>query len=68
MKNSILILFIFASLSAFSQDSEYKVSSYLTEGTKAPNIPLSPTQSLKIDTDEISIYLNLKNLCYKYAL
>jgi quercetin dioxygenase-like cupin family protein len=37
MKNSILILFIFASLSAFSQDSEYKVSSYLTEGTKAPN-------------------------------
>jgi diaminohydroxyphosphoribosylaminopyrimidine deaminase/5-amino-6-(5-phosphoribosylamino)uracil reductase len=31
---------------------------YLIEGTKAPNMPLSPTQSLKIDTDEISIYLN----------
>ena len=37
MKNSILTLFIFASLSGFSQDSEYKVSSYQTEGTKAPN-------------------------------
>jgi quercetin dioxygenase-like cupin family protein len=37
MKNSILVLFILASLSAFSQDSEYKVSSYLTEGNKAPN-------------------------------
>lgn len=37
MKNSILALFILASLSGFSQDSEYKVSSYLTEGTKAPN-------------------------------
>ena len=37
MKNSILFLFILASLSAFSQDSEYKVSSYLTDGIKAPN-------------------------------
>ncbi len=37
MKNSILVLFILASLSLFSQDSEYKVSSYLTEGTRAPN-------------------------------
>lgn len=37
MKNSILILFILFSLSAFSQDSEYNVSSYFTEGTKAPN-------------------------------
>lgn len=37
MKNSILFLFILTSLSAFSQDSEYKVSSYLTEGIKAPN-------------------------------
>tara|TARA_R110002020_G_scaffold294201_4_gene510021 strand:+ start:1248 stop:1511 length:264 start_codon:yes stop_codon:yes gene_type:complete len=37
MKESILALFILASLSGFSQDSEYKVSSYLTEGTKAPN-------------------------------
>jgi quercetin dioxygenase-like cupin family protein len=38
MKKSILFLLILASVSAFSQDSEYKVSSYLTEGTKAPNI------------------------------
>lgn len=37
MKNSILALFILASLLGFSQDSEYKVSSYLSEGTKAPN-------------------------------
>ena len=37
MKKSILFLLILASVSAFSQDSEYKVSSYLTEGTKAPN-------------------------------
>jgi len=37
MKKSILALFILASVSAFSQDSETKVSSYLTMGTKAPN-------------------------------
>ena len=37
MKNSIIVLFILASLSGFSQDSEYNVSSYQTEGTKAPN-------------------------------
>lgn len=37
IKNSILFLFILASVSGFSQDSEYKVSSYLTEGTRAPN-------------------------------
>lgn len=34
---SILIMFYLASLTAFSQDTEYKVSSYLIEGTKAPN-------------------------------
>ena len=37
MKKSILFLLIIAYVSGFSQDSEYKVSSYLTEGTKAPN-------------------------------
>tara|TARA_R110001606_G_scaffold397321_1_gene573463 strand:+ start:1504 stop:1980 length:477 start_codon:yes stop_codon:yes gene_type:complete len=37
MKYSIFALFIFASISGFSQDSEYNVSSYLTEGRKAPN-------------------------------
>ena len=37
MRISISILFFLASLSAFSQDSEYEVSSYLTEGAKAPN-------------------------------
>ncbi len=37
MKNSILVLFILTSLSGFSQNSEYKVSSYLKEGSKAPN-------------------------------
>ena len=37
MKKAILLLFILTSLSGFSQDSEYKISSYLTVGTKAPN-------------------------------
>lgn len=37
MRISILVLIFLASLSVFSQDTEYKVSSYLTEGTKAPN-------------------------------
>lgn len=37
MKNSIIVLFILTSLSGLSQDSEYHVASYQTEGTKAPN-------------------------------
>lgn len=37
MKNSIITLFILTSFLGFSQDSNYKVSSYHTEGTKAPN-------------------------------
>ncbi|MDF0715870.1 cupin domain-containing protein [Muricauda sp. 334s03] len=37
MKYSIFALSILTSLSVFSQNSEYKLSSYLTEGTKAPN-------------------------------
>ena len=37
MKKSILSLLILVSFTGFSQNSEYKVSSYLTEGTKAPN-------------------------------
>jgi len=37
MKNLIIVLFILASLPGFAQDSEYQVSSYRTEGTKAPN-------------------------------
>jgi quercetin dioxygenase-like cupin family protein len=37
MKNSILALFVLTSLLGFSQDSNYKVSSYLIKGTKAPN-------------------------------
>lgn len=37
MKNSIFFLLILVSGSVFSQNSEYNVSSYLTEGTKAPN-------------------------------
>ncbi|WP_291963081.1 cupin domain-containing protein [Maribacter sp.] len=37
MKNSILSLFILVSTSVFSQSTDYNVSSYLTEGTKAPN-------------------------------
>lgn len=37
MKKTVLVLFIFVSLSAFSQNSEYSISSYHTAGTKAPN-------------------------------
>jgi len=37
MKNSIFYLLIVASISLFSQNSEYNVSSYLKAGTKAPN-------------------------------
>lgn len=37
MKYFIIALFFLASFTGFSQDSQYNVSSYLTEGTKAPN-------------------------------
>ena len=37
MRNSILTLIVLAPLSFFAQSPDYKVSSYLTEGTKAPN-------------------------------
>jgi quercetin dioxygenase-like cupin family protein len=37
MKKSIIFLFLLSSVSVFSQDPDYKVSSYLAEGTKAPN-------------------------------
>mgnify|MGYP003680244611 CR=1 FL=1 len=37
MKKSIFLLLILTSVSVFSQNSDYKVSSYLTDGTKAPN-------------------------------
>ena len=37
MRNSIFTLFILAPLYLVAQSSDYTVSSYLTEGTKAPN-------------------------------
>ena len=37
MNKTILCLFLLSTLSVFSQDSEYNVFSYLTEGIKAPN-------------------------------
>lgn len=37
MKKSIITLFILAPLYLFGQNSHYNVSSYLLEGTKAPN-------------------------------
>ena len=37
MKNLIFLLLILSSVSVLSQNSEYNISSYLTEGTKAPN-------------------------------
>ena len=37
MKNSILFLLVIISVSTYSQNTNYKVGSYLTEGNKAPN-------------------------------
>jgi quercetin dioxygenase-like cupin family protein len=37
MRSFIYVLSVLTSLSAFSQNSDYKVFSYYTEGTKAPN-------------------------------
>lgn len=37
MKNSIFTLLLLYPLCLFAQNSDYNVSSYLTEGTKAPN-------------------------------
>ena len=37
MKYSIIFLYILISVSAFSQNSDYTISSYFTDGTKAPN-------------------------------
>ena len=37
MRNSIFALFILAPLNLFAQSADYTVSSYLTEGRKAPN-------------------------------
>jgi quercetin dioxygenase-like cupin family protein len=37
MRSFIFVLSVLTSLSLFSQNSDYDVSSYLTEGTKAPN-------------------------------
>lgn len=37
MKNSILFLLVIISVSTYSQNPNYKVGSYLTEGNKAPN-------------------------------
>jgi len=37
MKNSIFFLFFLFSIAVSAQNLEYQVSSYLTEGTKAPN-------------------------------
>ncbi len=37
MKNLIIALFLIVHVSVFAQQEEYKISSYLIEGTKAPN-------------------------------
>lgn len=37
MKDALVFLLTLASTTVFSQHTEYEVSSYLTEGTKAPN-------------------------------
>lgn len=53
MKNSILFLLVLISASAYSQNTEYKVASYLTEGNKAPNTFLSMVNgSFEGDTEK----------------
>ena len=37
MRNSLVALCLFASLSLFAQDAAYSITSYMTEGVKAPN-------------------------------
>ncbi|QCW98984.1 cupin domain-containing protein [Aggregatimonas sangjinii] len=37
MKNALVLLLALASTAVFSQNTEYEVSSYLSEGSKAPN-------------------------------
>ena len=37
LRNSLFTLILIAPISLFAQNSDYNVSSYLTEGTKAPN-------------------------------
>ena len=66
MKNSILVLFIFASFSACSQDAEYTVSSYLTEGTKAPNTHyLGEAWLNAIIHDDVELGYNITKATFK---
>jgi quercetin dioxygenase-like cupin family protein/quinol monooxygenase YgiN len=66
MKNSILVLLILASLSAFSQDSEYEVSSYLLEGIKAPNTHyLGEAWLNRIIHDDIELGYNITKATFK---
>lgn len=66
MKNSILALLVLVSLSGFTQDSEYKTSSYLTKGTKAPNTHYIGEAWLNaIIHDDIELGYNITKATFK---
>jgi quercetin dioxygenase-like cupin family protein len=66
MKKSIVVLLILTSLSGFSQESEYKVSSYLLEGTKAPNTHYIGKAWLnRIIHDDIELGYNITKATFK---
>ena len=75
MRKLIFILFILAPLSLFAQSSDYKVSSYLTEGTKAPNThytggyqsPSLVAWNLEKFRSPVAVQFLLENLLMKHS-
>lgn len=66
MKNSIILLFMLASFSGCSQNLEYNVTSYQTEGTKAPNTHYIGEAWLnRIIHDDIELGYNITKATFK---
>ena len=66
MKYSIILLFMLASFSGCSQNSEYNVTSYQTEGTKAPNTHYIGEAWLnRIIHDDIELGYNITKATFK---
>lgn len=66
MRNSIFTLLILAPLFLFSQSTDYAVSSYLTEGTKAPNTHYIGEAWLNgIIHDDIELDYNITKATFK---
>jgi len=66
MKLSVFVLFFLASFSGCSQNSEYNVTSYQTEGTKAPNTHYIGEAWLnRIIHDDIELGYNITKATFK---